>query len=163
VSKFYEGLPPINARCSGGSQSISSVSDNHEPARITISKKFRTLHQLPQLDFESRIWTKLRLNKTTSFAWDSENSIKTLVMEVLADAIEGAGLFGKVDLKDELGIYGLQPDMLVVLVEGFPVGVVEVKKPGEGVVSDPRVLGQMYDYLLRLSSFYGLKHVFNLF
>jgi hypothetical protein len=41
----------------------------------------------------------------------------------------------------------------------FPIGAIEVKKPGEGVMSNTLVWGQMYDYLLRLSTFYGLKHV----
>jgi hypothetical protein len=127
-----------------------------------VSKKFRKL-QPPQLDFKSRIWTELEFCKTNSFTWNSENSIKALVMRVLSDAIEGAGLFGKVELVDELGIYGIRPDMWVVLVQGFPAGVVEVKKPGDNVLSDPRVLGQMFDYLQRLSSFYGLIHVFQIF
>src|SRR5690348_9514734 len=54
-----------------------------------------------------------------------------------------------------------RPDIwLIATRTGNPLGVVEVKKPGESILSEKLVLGQIYDYMLRLKSFHGLKDVF---
>jgi hypothetical protein len=42
---------------------------------------------------------------------------------------------------------------------GVPVGVVEVKKPGPGVLEDERVLGELFDYMKHLPNFYGTREV----
>lgn len=43
------------------------------------------------------------------------------------------------------------------------IGVVEVKKPGNGgALQNPYVQGQIFDYMLRLKSFFGLEHVFGI-
>jgi len=49
-----------------------------------------------------------------------------------------------------------------------PIGVVAVKKPNPSthtkrcVLDKPRVIGQLYDYLLMLKSFHGLENVFGI-
>ena len=37
-----------------------------------------------------------------------------------------------------------------------------MKKPSKGVLEDPQVAGQIYNYMLRLRSFHGLKNVFSI-
>ena len=45
----------------------------------------------------------------------------------------------------------------------MPVGVVEVKTPTDrDVFQAGHVVGQLFDYMLRLRSFHGLKHVFGI-
>ena len=39
-----------------------------------------------------------------------------------------------------------------------PLGIVEVKR--QSILSDKHAFGQIYDYMLRLQSFHGLKDVF---
>jgi len=51
---------------------------------------------------------------------------------------------------------------VVMNERGVPVGVCEVKKPGRTIINSPVVHGQIYDYMLRLRSFHGLKHVFGI-
>jgi hypothetical protein len=62
-------------------------------------------------------------------------------------------------LTPEMGTFELRPDLWVLRVGGLPVGVVEVKKPGKGVLEDEHVLGELYDYLLHLPNFYGAKQM----
>jgi hypothetical protein len=99
------------------------------------------------------------LEPYSSIPWNSDEEIRTQVVLAMKDTIEAAGLQGKIELKIDPGIFREQPNLWVIMVSGFRIGVVDVKKPGENVMSNPKVWGQLYDYLLRLSSFYGLQHV----
>jgi hypothetical protein len=49
-----------------------------------------------------------------------------------------------------------------VCAGGVPIGVVQVKKPGNDILLNPLVVGQLFDYMLRLQSYFGLEHVFGL-
>ncbi len=42
------------------------------------------------------------------------------------------------------------------------MGVVEVKRPGKGIMDSEQVHGQIYDHMMRLRSFHGLRHVFGI-
>ena len=105
------------------------------------------------------MWTFFDLAEVKEFSWNSEQDIRRYVEYVIIDAIKAAGLFKKVELKSELGIFSVQSNMLVVVFQRFPIGVIEIKKPGPKLLESHRVFGQIYDYLLRLQSFYGLKYV----
>ncbi len=96
-------------------------------------------------------------------SWASEMDVQQLVKAVLQDAITAAGLGHLLKCYNELSIFKLRPDIWVVMNErGVPVGVCEVKKPGRTIINSPVVHGQIYDYMLRLRSFHGLKHVFGI-
>lgn len=55
-------------------------------------------------------------------------------------------------------------NFLLCIVEGVPIGVFEVKRSGADaeVMASAAVHGQMYDHLMRLKNFHGLKHVFGI-
>ena len=54
-------------------------------------------------------------------------------------------------------------DIWIVCQGGAPIGVVEVKKPDENdTLRHAAVQGQLFDYMLRLQSFFGLQHVFGI-
>ena len=142
---------------SGGSDSQSSVSETCGEADLKLCSF--ALLDIPKPAFTSRIWNLFDLEPYSSIQWNSEEEIRTQVLLAMKDIIEAAGLQSKIELKIELGIFRERPDLWVVMVSGFPIGVVQVKKPGENVMSNPKVWGQLYDYLLRLSSYYGLQHV----
>jgi hypothetical protein len=82
--------------------------------------------------------------------------------EFRADRLHGHCLSDHLRFSSDLSVFGLAPDVWVMTVRGRPVGVVEVKKPGCGILDDPIVAGQMYDCLKRLRTFDGLKHVFGI-
>jgi len=68
----------------------------------------------------------------------------------------------------EFGALCVQPtnltflDIYAITLLGKPVGVVEVKKPQQGVLDHPNVLGQLLDYLLQLRYFHGLLWSFGI-
>jgi hypothetical protein len=81
---------------------------------------------------------------------------------VMVDAIEAAGLLNELKCQEDLGVFNETPDIWVVTSRGIPVGVIEVKRPDDKIMEEPLAHGQIYDYMLRLRSFHGLKHVFGI-
>jgi hypothetical protein len=95
--------------------------------------------------------------------WGSESDIQGYVKDALGDAITAAGLErGSVDCRNELGIFDVRPDIWIVRENRMPIGVVEVKKPNPKIMQSEHVHGQIYDYMLRLRSFFGLQNVFGI-
>lgn len=67
------------------------------------------------------------------------------------------------DLHEEIGVLQLRPDIWVVMSgERRPVAVVEVKKPGQGVLEKATVLGQIYDFMRLLPAFYNTWPAFGI-
>jgi hypothetical protein len=107
----------------------------------------------------SRIWLDLSQSNRAALSWSTEASIVQLVVQGLKDMLYECGLSGLLEIVPEAGTFELRPDLWIVRVGGVPVGVVEVKKPGDGVLDDERVLGELYDYMTHLPNFYGTRQV----
>jgi hypothetical protein len=72
------------------------------------------------------------------------------------------GLNRSLTITTEVETFGLRPDAWVLTVMGMPIGVIEVKNPGDPALTDERVAGELYDYMKRLSSFYGAQEAFGI-
>ena len=59
----------------------------------------------------------------------------------------------------EVSIKQIRPDLCVLLMGIYLVGVVEVKKPGNNVLLEPTVLGELMDQMLLVEGFYGMGPV----
>jgi hypothetical protein len=153
------GLPALG-RGGVGAGSPSSASENkkHLPAKLLV-KPFTVLKNLKLHDEGASIWETA---KNEQLFWHSESGIQGFVRQVLGDVIAAAGLIKEIDLANELSVVDQRPDIWLVLKNGVPVGVVEVKKPGHDIMQKPSVFGQIYDYLLQLQSFHGLKTPFGI-
>ena len=92
--------------------------------------------------------------------WSSEIDICMLVVGLLEEIV--AELCLPLTFQQQVGFFSLRPNITVVKVFGTPVGVVKVKKPGQGVMENERVLGELYDYMTQIVNFYGLKQVFGI-
>ena len=120
------------------------------------------LGDLRPLKINSRVWADLGSKKIQELTYGSEDDIRSHVRNVIKDAIETVGLIDEIEYQSELGVLGLQPDVWALQIGGFPVGVVEVQKPGKNIMEKNVVHGQIYDYMLRLKSFFGLESVFGI-
>jgi hypothetical protein len=158
VSPFYSGLPKLGPRfCSS---SDPAVNVEHMTAKLKVKENFQLLKNIPSRTFVSRIWTDLGNEQTLS--WGSESDIQGYVKLVIRDVITAAGLEGEVSCMNELCIFRIRPDIWIVIKEGFPIGVLEVKKPDKKIMENERLHGQIFDYMIRLRNFYGQKHVFGI-
>ena len=63
------------------------------------------------------------------------------------------------DFHAEVTIKQIRPDLCVLLLGMYLVGVVEVKRPGNNVLLEPTVLGELLDQMLLVEGFYGMGPV----
>ena len=63
------------------------------------------------------------------------------------------------DFSAEVTINQVRPDLCVLFMGMYLVGVVEVKKPGCNVLDEPTVLGELLDQMLLVEGFYGMGPV----
>jgi len=159
---FQHGIPPLGKR--SGSKSKGSVSkEKHYDATVIEQTDEDSFGLLPD-DLLNRlpatsVWVNYEENG--ELAWGSESDIQGFVKGVLQAAIRTLGLTGHIKCCNELSIFDLRPDVWLVCADGVPIGVAEVKKPdGKDILRNKYVQGQLFDYMLRLKSFFGLEHVF---
>lgn len=78
--------------------------------------------------------------------------------------LKAAGL-NDITVLREKGIDASRSDMWLVLENGIPIGAVEVKKPfsdqkkKQGIFEDRNFLGQIFDQLMCIRAFFGIRHV----
>jgi len=156
------GLPPLGLQV--GSSSGDSLNFGHVPVSSIATKPFTTLAMFENLKLQD-VWTRLFQSKCKSYA--TEADIQGLVRDVLEDV---NGLASKrlpemkLQLSNALSVFQLRADIWVVTAAGVPVGVIKVKKPPLGdanpadALNDMVLGGEVFDYLLRLKSFHGLRH-----
>ncbi len=159
---FVDGLPQIRRVGCGSSKSQS----NHVAATVT-ENEFRQLEDIEQrikTDCEqSTIWVKSNkmVKAGRQLQWSSENALKDYVKTVLDDIIDGAGLLSSLTCRTELSLFDAQrPDIVLVCAFGFPIGFIEVKKPGS--MNDSKIHGQMFDYLTHIRTYMGRRHTFGI-
>ncbi|KAJ3050787.1 hypothetical protein HK097_008228 [Rhizophlyctis rosea] len=81
----------------------------------------------------------------------------------LMDVLLGLGLASSIRVEEDYTIFSeFQPDIYVIWSDACPIGVVEVKKPTEGILDAPVVWGQIFDYMAALRKFQGLQNVFGI-
>lgn len=158
---FKDGIPPLGKR--SGSRSRGSVSKEKHDDAVLFERQFGLFpdEYLCRQDTPA-LWFIHQLNANSN-DWGSESDIQGMVKQVLQTAIFTVGLEGKIKCFNELSIFDLRPDIWIVCVGKIPIGVVEVKEPGaDDALQSPYVQGQIFDYMLRLQSFFGLEHVFGI-
>jgi hypothetical protein len=158
VAHFANGLPPLGNR--NGATSPSSTSEARHPAAKFKQGKFNLLANMT-LTAAPGIWSQHQTGGLES--WGSESDIQGFVKIVLTDAIFAVGLKNRLHCFNELSVFSIRPDIwIVVNNRGVPVGVCEVKTPGSSIMESDIIHGQIFDYMLQLRSFHGLKHVFGI-
>ena len=89
--------------------------------------------------------------------YSSEDDIAYIVRRYLESILSALAL--PLDFNAEITIKQIRPDICVLLKGKFVVGVVEVKKPGNNVLQQPTVLGELLDQMMLVEGFYGMGPV----
>ncbi len=153
------GLPSLQ-RQSVGAGSPSSASENQAHVQAEFVEKAFVL--LPDLTLRAEGRSVWETHHNNQLKWHSESDIQGFVRQALGDIIAAAGLQDRIELANELGVVDLRVDIWLVLMNGVPIGVVEVKKPGESIMNSPYLFGQIFDYMLQLQAFHGLSTPFGI-
>ena len=147
------------------SESRPSLDTGHAPASLQERDDlFRLISESgdPRQPLRSSVWLDLDITSGIKLRHTAEASVQSYVVSVLKDVIYELGLNHALEMTKEVATFGLRPDAWVMTLLGLPVGVVEVKNPGDGALSDKRVAGELYDYMMRLPNFYGTQEAFGI-
>ena len=101
-------------------------------------------------------------NKEAELSNFNKASVSLHVTHLLQDVLQCLHLSSTVDVGQEISIFSMRPDVVVVRWQATIILVIEVKNPGEDgklVVQDNRAAGQVYDYSMGLYQM-GITHPF---
>ena len=84
--------------------------------------------------------------------YGSESDIVFFVRKFLFDIMEALNL--NFSFSAEILISHIRPNIAVLLMGKYLVGVVEVKKPGSNILAQPTVLGELLDQMFLVEGFY---------
>ena len=157
-----DGIPPLKRQVTETGASIPT-DDEHKAVTFDV-KPFGCL--------SAQVFDKIKNYETLLMAvngrmmYSTENDITKMVVSYLRSILDSLGLIEKVEVYTEIGVFRIRPDVWIVVLRGYPVGVIEVKKPdAEGqspALDHPNVLGELNDLMCRLKSFHGVTPVFGL-
>lgn len=154
----------------GGTPSNPSISQDHKPLDQYYESTFKLLDAFSptKLSLESPSTILSFAGRKGYVNWSGgEASIQKLVASVLTDVIGLAGLDDILDCCEEYGLKSIRADIWIIRKKGIPIGVVEIKRPHtdaceSDIINNEKVLGQLYDYMKRLESFFGIVNVFGI-
>ncbi|KAM9978001.1 hypothetical protein ACTFIY_011754 [Dictyostelium cf. discoideum] len=99
--------------------------------------------------------------KNSTFTARNEHDLYTFTTYIIEDALKLCGLEEELSIISQEDIIGLQPDYWLVKSKTNYIGLIEVKS-SEHSFHDPKVIGQLFDYLIGLSYLFGKLQAFGL-
>jgi hypothetical protein len=112
---------------------------------------------------DSTIWATFRNKDSKPLSYTGEADITSYCKQVLEEVLKAGGLGGLVNFCEELSLSKIRGDIWFVLnTNGFPIGVCEIKNPGNKALTSQYILGQVYDYMAELNLYHGVKFPFGL-
>ena len=173
LEKLYnEGIPQF--QLIKNTSETSSYTSTHDEANVVIkdliiNPLFNEDVKIRTKDDENNILpsfylTKYRANEEQHFA--SEESIHFIINILLEDILRLANTKESLSLLPEKPIstsnHKMIPDIwLIKTISGRPIAVIEIKSPVNGnspnksVLNNPKVIGQLFNYMLKPISFHG--------
>jgi hypothetical protein len=145
------------------SKTLTSESKSHSNATLT-EKKLSLLFKAEDIEpANSAIWATFGNKGSKPLSYTGEADISTYCKQVLEEVLKAGGLGGYIDCCEELSLSKIRGDIWFVLnTNGFPIGVCEIKNPGEKALTSGFILGQVYDYMKELKLYHGVKFPFGL-
>jgi hypothetical protein len=161
VWKYFQEGVELPDLVQEGTKTGPSTNHIHKPIESTVEKKFGVI-SIPDLDHCKDRSTKIFDGNLT---YGAEADVQSLCRTVLEDMIFATNLGNEISLKAELEIAELKADFWVISIGSkFPIGAVEVKKPGKPSEEDEKInYGQLFDYMARIRSFHGLGSVLGIY
>lgn len=158
ISRYFSKkfrFPPVTAQCNKNSYTKSK----HIKVDLVSEGTFGILQVSPS---EKKCSVACNFQFQPPIQYSSESDLQSYVRSLMKDMVTAIGFQDSISIISERGIASFRADFWVVLQGGIPIGAIEVKLPGVNVLNEPRVLGQIFDYMLRLRNYYGIRQVFGL-
>ena len=157
--KLSDGIPLLLVNLSLSPPSVPTELEHASCNRKEM--EFPFFPPVPEeiLNAPNSIWEKVhtRSDGAKFRYYGSEDDVAYLVRRFLESILSALAL--PLDFNAEVTIKQVRPDLCVLLRGMYLVGVVEVKKPGNSVLLEPTVLGELLDQMLLVEGFYGMGPV----
>ena len=146
---FLDGFPVL-IRCFG----ISNPSVPAEKEHASCERELLKFPCMPEVPRDLLFRTNSVWNGESPYVkYSTESDIAGLVKLFLRDI--AVALKVELEFSSEITINVIRPDISVLLMGKFLVGVLEVKKPGGSILEQPTVLGELLDQMILVGGFYG--------
>jgi hypothetical protein len=151
---FQQGFPRLVKKDSSADSSIPSAVDHLEVTRVQGHFGSVTKGSFAKIAHINCGIGPLLEDDTMSYSHEDD------VVAMVRSLIQAANSVLRLNVRvaSELSVMKVRADLWILTQHGVPIGAVEVKKPDRskvGVMHHGRVLGELYDQLLRLDHFYG--------
>lgn len=158
-AKLGDGLPELVQNLTLSPPSVPPEKEHASCQRIVSDLPFSTAESVNISGATNTVWRKARTRADGSryLLYSSEDDIVYFVRRFMEDILLALGL--SLDFNSEVTIKQIRPDLCVLLLDMYLVGVVEVKKPGGDILLEPTVLGESLDQMLLVEGFYGMGPV----
>lgn len=161
------GLPDLGRQV-GSYYAGESLSHGHKAVSSITEEPFSPLDLFQNLRLRD-VWGDMFRSIASQYATASDIQMLTRFLLIDASLQAAQRLPGlTVEFVNGLSVFQLRTDIRIVTSAGVPIGVVKVKKPpsksdaAATALDDVLLAGEVYDYLLRLRSFHGLRHCFGI-
>jgi hypothetical protein len=134
---------------------------NHEPATFTEGEFKHINFELTEEELLEP--SKVLADKTKSLKCSTETDVHFACIELVNDMIKACSLTKEIYITNELSISSCKSDLWVFTFDNYPVGSFEVKKPnldGSSIMDNKLLLGQIFDYMMKIRSVNGMRYVF---
>jgi hypothetical protein len=101
------------------------------------------------------------LDQNYTLIYSTKADIDRNVVTYMKDLVKGLGING-VYVSQGIQVTQLRPDIWLLLTNGTPFLVLEVKKPQVGIANHPKVISQLSGYMRMLREYHGVGHVFGI-
>jgi hypothetical protein len=160
AKKLKDGIPKLQENLTHSPPSVPSEMEHASCARHVMELPF--LLSVPDeiLNADNFLWRdahRREANDGKFLYYSSEDDIVFFIRRFLNDILFALNL--RLDFNAEVAIKQIRPDLCVLVMGMFLVGVVEVKKPGGNVLLEPTVLGELMDQMILVEGFYGMGPV----
>ncbi len=158
-AKLGDGLPELVQTLTRSPPSVPPANEHASCNRLVRDLPFSTAESVNISGAANTVWRKAttRSDGSRYLLYSSEDDIVYFVRRFMEDILLALGL--SLDFNAEVSIKQIRPDLCVLLLGMYLVGVVEVKKPGGDVLLEPTVLGESLDQMLLVEGFYGMGPV----
>ena len=152
---LVNGIPMLMGNYTVSSPSIP-LPDQHAPC-ARIEDIFPSLLTAPPsvLSKPNNNWCYVSTADTLTYR--SVSDIVLIVTLLLKDFIRAMGL--SLDITSEISINRVRSDLCVLIYKRNIVGVVQIKTPGNNILMQPTVLGELLDQMLLIEGFYRVGPV----
>lgn len=162
---FRDGLPEMGplSESTRFTSNPSVPSEEEHPAARAIICDFQCLTGLGELPHPAtNIWNQVERHSGTLGGYSNETGVNDFVKMVIVDVIEALDIRSKVKIRAEVEVMKNRPDFMLILVNGYPIGTIEGKQPGDKAMCHPNILGEVYDQLTHLRSIFRIDTPFSI-